>query len=673
MEKRVALKWFFTACLAAAGVFFTQGIGLAVQDNVELGNIVVTPSRYEQDINESPSDVTVITDADIASTDAKNITEVLAPTAGLEIIDQLGNGVKPIVNMRGFFGDTAAYNVLVLVDGRRINAADQSGVDWTQIPLQEVKRVEVLHGGGSVLYGDNAVGGVINIITKNGEGKPHAELSGEAGSYDTNNERLAFSGANKNISYFFTGSRQYSNGYRDDTFYKIYDFTGKIGVDLDTGANLRFEAGMHQSIYGLPGGVSESDIANFGRKYAKYPDDFAKDRSFHFLAGGAKDLDGFGEVSADISYTKKISYSSFPGGNGGWNPVKINYTHTVGVTPKYRLCEPAFGHKNTLITGVDYYFNNFSSNDYDLTHVPQDAAGIYKISLGGYAQDEFAVFKDLTLIGGYRYEGVKYKFDSVDFTGFNSPTESKIYPNEKAFNGGLNYCYKEDSSLYVNANQSFRFPLTDDFFNGTLNTDLKPQVSRSYEAGIRHKFNEHISSKLSAYIMNLKDELFTDPFAFFGLGQTANYDHTQRRGTEFSSGFKANEKLSMDINYCYIDSHFRSGAYSGNTVPMAPWNKANASLRYRPWQYITLNLSENYTGEQYRINDTKNTLPRLKNYYTTDVGLSFEKNGFTASASINNLLGAKYYEYASVSQWSGNKLFYPAPGRNFMAKAGYKF
>ena len=102
------------------------------------------------------------------------------------------------------FGEQSALNMLVLVDGRRINDVDLSGVDWSQVPLEHVERIEVMRGGSAaVLYGDNASSGVINIITKKGTGKPKINLQAEYGSYDMNKQKVSFSGdVDKKLSYW---------------------------------------------------------------------------------------------------------------------------------------------------------------------------------------------------------------------------------------------------------------------------------------------------------------------------------------------------------------------------------------------------------------------------------------------------------------------------------------
>src|SRR3989337_1488641 len=140
------------------------------QEEVEtLPEIVVTATRYKEEYNFVPLNVTFITEEDIESSTAQFIPDLLRTQADIKVSDIAGNKRSYNVDIRGF-GETGGLNTLVLIDGRKVNHVDLSGTDWTQIPLDRVKRIEVIRGGrGSVLYGDNAAGGVINIITKKGE------------------------------------------------------------------------------------------------------------------------------------------------------------------------------------------------------------------------------------------------------------------------------------------------------------------------------------------------------------------------------------------------------------------------------------------------------------------------------------------------------------------------
>jgi len=164
MFKRLKLIFIFIPLVFA-------GISQAETDKKEEGNlatlpeVVVTATRTAQKTEKIPAGVTIITQEEIKNTNAGSIPDLLSSGEGLVVRSLMGSGKNAQVDLRGY-GETGPYNTLVLVDGRKVNAIDLSGVDWTQIPVDQVERIEIVRGTGTVLYGDNAAGGVINIITK---------------------------------------------------------------------------------------------------------------------------------------------------------------------------------------------------------------------------------------------------------------------------------------------------------------------------------------------------------------------------------------------------------------------------------------------------------------------------------------------------------------------------
>jgi iron complex outermembrane receptor protein len=127
-------------------------------ETLKVDEVVITATRYEEKVSSVPANVTVITETDIKNSTAQNIPDLLKTDMGIQVTDITGNKRSVMVDLRGF-GATGASNTLVLLDGRRINHPDLSGVDWTQIPLDRVQKIEIIRGGrGSVLYGDNAAG-----------------------------------------------------------------------------------------------------------------------------------------------------------------------------------------------------------------------------------------------------------------------------------------------------------------------------------------------------------------------------------------------------------------------------------------------------------------------------------------------------------------------------------
>ncbi|MFA5005277.1 MAG: TonB-dependent receptor plug domain-containing protein, partial [Candidatus Omnitrophota bacterium] len=379
-------------CLALLAGFLSSSALFAQDDEVDLSRIVVTPYRYGESLSEAPTSVAVISSDEIASSGATTTVELLSDISGVVVRDWTGNGSKATVDIRGF-GEQAGLNVLVLVNGRRVNEIDMSGVSWTQIPMDQIERIEVLKGGfGSVLYGDNAVSGVINIITKKGGDKPiSVELTGAYGSYAMNKEGINLGGTKNKLNYFFSYDQNSTNGYRSNSYFKGTNFSTNLDYLFEpTGTNLRFTQGYSKSEYGLPGALSSADLAAFNRRYSAYGDDHAKDTDYNFGVGFDQPTGDFGKFSFDASLRRRQTFSNFIGANySSWlgysyNPYIKSHINTVGFNPKYIFDKEIFSLGNKAILGMDFYRYDFNSDTFDLSMVKQNDNYVRKLSKAIY-------------------------------------------------------------------------------------------------------------------------------------------------------------------------------------------------------------------------------------------------------------------------------------------------
>ena len=213
---------------------------------------VLEVTRTEDPITDVTRSISVITQENIKNSTARYVPELLKSKAGIVVTDTTGNPKGMTVDIRGF-GDTADRNVLVLVDGRRTNPMDISGPDWAAIPLETVERIEIIRGPSSVLYGDNAAGGVINIVTKKAGTGIHAKAETEVGLHQYKRSGATVSGANDWANGLFHYENTQDDGWRNNTQYWANDWFGKFGVGPFYGAGVNFTAGHHIDRSGLPG------------------------------------------------------------------------------------------------------------------------------------------------------------------------------------------------------------------------------------------------------------------------------------------------------------------------------------------------------------------------------------------------------------------------------------
>lgn len=633
-----------------AGKIFAQ--------DVDLEKIVVsTSTRTKEYLKNSPSNVTVITREEINASGCKTIAEVLKTETSLNMADYLPNGKTVNADIRGF-GETGLSNVLVLVDGRRVNSIDLSGTDWTQIPLSLVDRMEIVRGGASVLYGDNASGGVINIITKSPSEKPEFKSEALVGSFNTFGEKFEFSGAKGKFSILGLFDQYRTDGYRINSDLIRNDYTLKTGYDLSKNIKTKISFGEHTDKYGLPGYLYDIDIKERGRHSSTTPDDYASSRDYYLKFDFESNLEEMGNFELNLCRRKRDTHSNWA--SNLW--ISERDTIIYSATPKYTLDKELFNHKNKLTCGIDLYDAEQDINDGLYSGNP-DKIVISKETNGFYLLNQFYALDNLSISGGWRYEKAKYDFEQEETVKYSAAKTFK----EDVFSTGLNYIYNGESNVYLSYSDSFRHPLTDEYFSsaafsgGGLNLALTPQTAKNYEAGLRHYLNKNLLIGISGYIIKLHNEIYYEPTTY----KNSNYDNTVHRGVEWQSDLKLNERIKLFANYAFTNAEFEGGEYNDKKIPGVPEHKWSAGMNLSLNKDLKLSLISNYVGERYFISDQANSLPRMAAHYTVDTKISYTKSNFSLYFALNNLLNEDYYEYGVANPSRTAKVYYPSPERNF--------
>ena len=661
------------------GFFLMLGVLSAYADDVaDLGRIVVTPHRIAEDAGKASSNLTVITQDMIVRSNARTVADVLEREPGIHIYNK-GSAKTTVVDLRGY-GDTAASNVLVLVNGRRINPVDISGADLLQVPLGSVERIEIIRGGASVLYGDNATGGVINIITKEGAGPTAATVFAEAGSYGAQKYGAEVSGGKKDLSYNVYSEYSDTQGYRDNSQVLTKDGSTRVSYDINSQVKLGVEGGWHEDDYGLPGGIPGASLAEKGRRGTTHPEDYGntKDRSVK-LSADVLPFDGeHGKVTADISHRDRDTYGWYDYGIWGATAVKREIkTDAFGL--KYALMPQVLGRGLSLVTGVDYTDaeNHILGGGQGMSLSTDDLV-ITKKELGIYALGEYELMDRLFVDAGARHERAKYIFDRYDMPFYTTQT-----PQETLFSGGMKYEYAARCNVFVSAQQTFRFLATDEWYDtwSGLNTDLKQQTGVEYQAGVKHAFSDAWDVEATPFYAENRNEIFLDP-TLGGAGKNSNYDRTRRVGMDLGQTFHAVKLIPLggisrwDIftNYTYQDPTFDGGKFDGKVIPMVPRHALILGMDVAWTNGFSWNLAARFTGAQYAINDTANATARVKPYAVVDTKLAYTmKSGAEVYLGVNNLFNEMYDSYVVKSASGTNKDFFPAPGRNYVAGVKYKF
>jgi iron complex outermembrane receptor protein len=658
MKYTVLLTIFAVLC------FFCPVSLHAQEEEVTLDEVVVTATRDLEEVRRVPANVTVIKREEIERSYAQTVVDLFRDKVGVVVRDIYGNGKNVAVDIREF-GEGAPQNVLVLVNGRRVNEIDLSGVDWSQIPLDQIERIEIVRGPGSVLYGDNAVGGVINIITK----KPTKPLSFQAGitlgSYRFNKENGSLSGSWGPIGAILDFGYSATDGYRDNGFLRTKDIAGTITYNLNEDIALSLVGGFHRDKQGLPGGLPE-DLYDLDRRATIAPDDEAEtDDGYLDLSIKAR-FGNLGGFEADLIYREREVEDFFT----SYSFEDQRNLTTWGFTPRYILDRPLAHFTNKLILGVDAYRwdSRVDSESTFLGTTSYNQLEVEKKSIGPYVLDEFSILDNLILSLGYRYEWVTYDLFQESPRG-----EDTLRDGEYAWSIGMNYLFGKRSSAYLSVKRSFRFPASDEliqfFPTFQVNPSIEPQTGYNYEAGIRHAFNDWIEGNLTFFWADILDEIFFNPETF----TNENYPKTRRVGLEVGARVKPLPWVSLWGNYGYTRPTLRGGAFSGNDIPGVPRNKGALGTDIDVGKGFMINVRLNAVGSRYYISDWANQVDKLDCYYTLDARASYSWKGLNLFFGVNNITNQKYEEYGVTNGTGTIKLLYASPERNVMGGISYVF
>src|SRR4051812_46545205 len=429
---------------------------------------------------------TIITSADIERSPSATLQDILAREPGIQTRSLFGgvNGAQTTVDMRGF-GATGVSNTLVLVNGRRLNDIDMAGVDFSAIPKNSIERIEITRGNsGAVLYGDGAVGGVINIITKDGVGlPPSARIQGTFGSYHyvEGNVSANTSGSNSSGNW---ATSAYANavsahGYRDNNQLRQENAVGDVRWNNGQGTSAYLNLSGDNQHNGLPGGLRVSPTFNqllIDPRAAATPFDFANKEGVSATLGVSHMLWQSTELTVDGGIRQKNQQAAFFCGafcsdfDRGFKATLTAASFTPRLTSQHNLG----GMVGKLITGIDFYDTTYG-NDRSL-HLNDPAIHRYDLTqqtAAGYLQETLALLPTTDFAFGGRVQNNNTTArDKLDLTApgtqclFCSPDPQGLpldqTETQYAWHVGLEHRLNSNFALFGRAARSFRLPTVDE-------------------------------------------------------------------------------------------------------------------------------------------------------------------------------------------------------------------
>jgi outer membrane cobalamin receptor len=500
-------------------------------DTIRVDQVVVTGTPIKVNKNNIPMAVSVVDlNKDNQGDESALLPMLSGRVPGLFVTERgitgfgVSTGAAGQITLRGIGGNPTT-GVLILIDGHPQFAGIFGHPLADSYVASDAERVEVIRGPASILYGSNAMGGVINIITrKQSQDGFHANSRIMYGSYNTQKYMISMGYKKKGFSIFASVNHDQTDGHRDNSDFKITNGYLKLAYDINP----------HVTLSG------DFSIAGF-KATDPGPDTTGA------VAGQSIDITrGYGSVTLENHYDRSSGTAKFFYNFGehditdGFHSNDDNYG--ANLFQSLKLFEG-----NNVTLGVDYmnYGGKAKNEKYDVSFIDTN---VYEAGVYGFVQQ--TLFKKLVLNAGIRLQN------------------HKVFGNEWIPSGGLAYSPVKGTTIKVNVSKGYRSPTIRELFMWNHNTELSPESVINYEAGMAQEmFGEKITLELTGFIIDGDNMIVSG-----AMGKLYNTGSLHNKGVEFSLDANPSKNLNINVAYSYI--HMKSPVYG------TPENQLYAGCRY---------------------------------------------------------------------------------------------
>ena len=653
--------------------------------------VIVTAPGADGTVRTTPHGVSVFTADDIRRSAATSVADVLSRAAGLNLHSYFGNDKSTRIDMRGM-GDTASSNVLIMVDGVRLNELDLSGADLSTIALSQIERIEVVRGGGSVVYGDGAVAGVVNIITKRSQPE-HGKLSLELGrgSYGMDDTRIHASGGSGALAVFLNLSQLDTEGFRNNGDLRSRNVSGEIRL-LGPG-DLHFldaylRVSHHKDVYGLPGPVNAAAFAagTFARRGTNAPNDRGETEDITWTAGATADMGRAGRLELQSSFRDRRNDFVI-----GFSPLIALDRQRSTIISKRRDLQlrydnefRAFGGEHSVGFGLNEQAGTYARYSNGRFVPDQSEQKLGEVSAqGAFATLKVRINPDLAFNFGLRENHFSTRLASEKFTRSCTfifipfPVPAGCTPYTYTLQSGRSASWRNQASelgvswrlipgvtAYASATRHFRNPNLDELAQAAAG--LRPQSGRTVEAGVRYAKGRELELGVGVFEMRNRDEIYFGADPASGLSANRNYElPTRRLGVEFEGRWQATQAVMLRANVAIVAPRFVG---TDADIPHVPRHTANARVEWRAAERVMLSGALRYVGMRFDGNDfTNRAQPPLPRYLVVDTAVRVSLGSAELSAGINNLTNRAY------STLGYSATYYPMPERSAFVRLRFGF
>jgi len=631
------------------------------------------------------ANTTVIDRQTIEQSGAASVADLLRNEANVLVRGAAGDPTGGEISMRGF-GENSGLRVLVLVDGHKMNRPDMGRIEWQNLPVSNIERIEVVRGGQNVLYGNHALSGVIKITTRRSTATG-VQASGAIGSFGYIEGSAGYHGAAGDFDYH-VGIQAYSyDGFRSNSASKATTASGSIGwYPNDT------------DVVTLRGSLGRSDVEFPGwLTYEQMQDDPTQSTN---AAGTSTDWSGLASllyetervwgaarVNAGYNYRDRES---------DWDSSPIKSYSQIEISGFSFAPRVRYGSEESfLMGGFDFNHDGLDIERYlDAERDIVLAEGEFgRFTAAPYLFVQRTFVEKTVLNGGARYEHARTDNRYTEYVAEQlrpiiqtnrGPMPNPDYKNppdvraDVSYDGivkkqgwaaeiGLSHKLSERTDVWLGYDRVYRYPTLDETasYQGfpladPLNKNLDPETGDNFEVGTRYG-NRDWRVSLTGFYLMLDNEIVFDPeIALNGFsGLNVNMGSTRRLGTEAEVAW-AKRWYGASTSWTLVDARINGGENDDNRVPLAPWATGVLSGWVEPVDPLRLTLFYTYVSEQYQGGDDENTERKMDAYgllgFRVNIAMSKRTSLYVV---MDNLLDETY----ATAAYSG--AFYPGSGRSF--------
>lgn len=604
-------------CVAVLLVFMFSTLPVPLfaqegEDAITMEEVVVTASRIEEPLRYSPDSVTIITGEEIQKKGKKTVIDVLKDIPGISIVQYGSPGGSSSIYTRG----TNNAHTLIMIDGVRVGdpMSTDGKMSIADLSTDNIERIEIVRGAQSVLYGSDAIGGVINIITKKGKGKPKFYLSAEGGSFETFREKAGVSGSNDKVNYAASVSRldmkrvsradeDLGNTERD--YYHDTNISARVDGQISETVRMGFSARHSESSMDYDDSetdankVQDTTITSVATNFDQDLFDWWQ----HVIKLGVT------EVKRD--YTKDGNFDSL---YNGTNKV-ASWQHNFFI-----------GEIDTITAGFDY--------QEEIGDSQSSWGSSYNITNKSVNTKSFFIQNKLTL------------FQGLSFTLGARHDDHQTFGGEDTYKGALAYFY-ENTGTKVRGSYGtgFHAPSLYQLYSSYGDTNLKPEESKGYDVGIDQELFDKKILLSATYFHTKIDDLIdwnSVTSKYYNVGKV------KTKGWETSFSVKPLTWLSFDVHYTYTEAknEDEGDTNNGKDLIYRPKHAGGFSLNIEPLEKLNVNLNTQYVGRRYR--NAGNTA-EMPDYTLFNLAASYDMmKWLKIFGRVENLTDQKYqsiYKY----------------------------